>query len=88
MAWTIEYTDTARRSLRKLDKVAARRIVDYLEKRVAGLDDPHELGQALSGPLGARWRYRVGDYRIIADIQGAKLLVLVLQVSHRSTAYR
>lgn len=88
MAWTIEYTDTARRSLRKLDKAMARRIVDYLEKHVAALEDAHDLGKALTGPLGGRWQYRVGDYRVLADIQGTKLTILVLQVDHRSKACR
>jgi mRNA interferase RelE/StbE len=88
LAWTIEYTETARRELRKLDKPIARRILDFLDDRVAKQDDPRKLGQALSGPLGRLWRYRVGDYRIICDIQHEIVTVLVLRVGHRREVYR
>lgn len=88
MAWTIEYADTAERALRKLDKRVAQRIVDYLETRVAARDDPRELGKALTGPMGGLWRYRVGDYRVIADVRDETVTVLVLRIGHRSTAYR
>lgn len=88
MAWTIEYTDTAREQLRKLDKPLARRIVDYLDERIAGPDDPRRMGKALSGPLGGLWRYRVGDCRVICDIQDGALRVLVVRIGHRGTVYR
>lgn len=88
MAWTIEYAKTARDQLRKLDKKIALRIVDYLEKRVAPLEDPRQTGKALHGSLGDLWRYRVGDYRIICDIRDRLLVVLVLQVGNRSDVYR
>ena len=68
MAWTIEYTDTARTQLRKLDRKTARRIVDYMDKRVAPLDNPRSVGRALTGPSGRVWRYRVGNCRVICDI--------------------
>lgn len=86
--WTIEYTDTARRQLRKLDKSAARRIVDYLKLRVAPLEDPRSLGKALHGVLGNFWRYRVGDYRIICELQNEQLRVVVVRVGPRKDVYR
>ena len=88
MAWTIEYTDTARTQLRRLDRETARRIVDYMDQRVSALENPRALGQALSGPLGGLWRYRVGDYRVICDIQDRALRVLVVRVGRRDTVYR
>ena len=88
MAWTIEYTDTAKGQLRKLDKQTARRIVDFMDERIAALDDPRSAGKALSGPLGAFWRYRVGDCRVICDIQDGALRVLVVQVGNRREVYR
>lgn len=88
MAWTIEYAKTARDQLRKLDKPVARRLIDYLEKRIAPLDDPRQSGKALQGPLGDLWRYRVGDYRIICDIQHKVLVVLMLQIGNRRDVYR
>ena len=88
LTWTIEYTASARTQLRKLDKQMARRIVDYMTERVAGLEDPRNLGKALTGPLGELWRYRVGDYRVICDIQDDTLHVLVVRVGSRDKVYR
>jgi mRNA interferase RelE/StbE len=88
LAWTIEYADTAKKQLRKLDRVAARRVVDFMDERVAASDDPRGVGKALKGPLGDMWRYRVGDYRVICDIQDGMLTVLVLQIGNRREVYR
>lgn len=88
MAWTIEYAETAKKQLRKLDKVLARRIVDFMDERIARSDNPRELGKALKGSLGDLWRYRVGDYRVLCDIQDGVLTVLVLQIGNRREVYR
>lgn len=88
MAWTIEYTDTARKQLHRLDKSVARRIVDFLDERVAARDGPRELGEALSGALGKLWRYRIGDYRVVCEIRDETITVLVVRVGHRREIYR
>ena len=88
LTWTIEYTATARTQLRKLDKQMARRMVNYMNERVARLEDPRNLGKALTGPLGVLWRYRVGDCRVVCDIQSDALRVLVVRVGSRDRAYR
>ena len=88
LTWTIEYTATARTQLRKLDKQVARRIVDTMNERIAGLEDPRSLGKALTGPLGELWRYRVGDCRVICDIRDDALRVLVVRVGSRNKVYR
>ena len=88
MAWRIEYTDTARTQLRRLDRDTARRIINYMDERVAVLDAPRSVGQALTGPLGGLWRYRVGDCRVICDIQDDALRVLVVRVGRRDQVYR
>ena len=89
MAWTINYTETAKRQLGKLDRSIARRIVDFMDERIASSDGPRSSGHALTGPtLGAFWRYRVGDYRIICDIQDGQLIVLVLEIGNRREVYR
>lgn len=89
MAWTIEYRQPVRKSLEKLDPVSRKRIRKFLEERVAGLDDPRQIADRLQGSeLGQLWRYRVGDYRIICDIQDGKLIVLVVEIGHRSSVYR
>ena len=88
LAWAIEYTGTAKSQLRKLDRQAARRIVDYMDLRIAGLDDPRSSGRALTGGLGGFWRYRVGGYRVICDIQNEVLRVLVVRIGDRRDVYR
>ena len=88
MTWTIEYTETAKTQLRKLDKQMARRLVDYMNERIARLEDPRSLGTALTGPMGGLWRYRVGDCRVICDVQDGALRVLVVRVGRRDTVYR
>jgi mRNA interferase RelE/StbE len=88
LAWTIEYAETAKKQLRKLDKQVARRIIDFMDERIAPRDDPRTIGKALKGPLGEFWCYRVGDTRIICEIQDGVLAVLVLQVGNRREVYR
>ncbi len=89
MAYKVELTDGAQRDLKKLDRQVARRILVFLNERVSALDDPRSLGESLKGPqLGELWKYRVGDWRIIANLQDDVLRVLVLQVGHRREIYR
>jgi mRNA interferase RelE/StbE len=88
LVWTINYADTAKAQLRKLDKPTARRIVDYLSERIATLENPRNTGKALTGPLGGLWRYRVGDYRVICEIQDNTVCILVVQIGNRREVYR
>ena len=89
MTWTIDYTATARKQLRNLDRQVAWRIIDFMDERIAGQADPRSTGWALTGPLlGAYWRYRVGDCRIICDIQDGALCVLVIEIGNRKEIYR
>lgn len=88
MAWTIEFAETVRKSIEKLDPQTRSRIKIYLEQRISQLDDPRSQGKALTGPLGGLWRYRVGDYRIICEILDRKLVILVVMIDHRRDVYR
>lgn len=89
MAWAIEYTDDAKRDMKRLDRQVARRIADYMRSRIAVLDDPRTTGKALVGSKYAgQWRYRVGDYRVICNIQDDRIRVLVLKIGHRGEVYR
>ena len=88
MAWAIEYAETAKKQLRKFDRVVARRIVDFMDERIASGNDGRRLGKALKGPLGDLWCYRVGDFRILCDLQDDVLIVLVLQIGNRREVYR
>lgn len=89
MAWKIEFAASAEKELARLDRQHARRILTFLRERLAPLDDPRSIGEALKGPeFGQFWKYRVGDYRIIAGIQDAKLTVYVLRIGNRREVYR
>lgn len=88
MHWTINYTRTSEKQLRRLDKQTALRIMDFLRERVVAHGTPRAVGKALSGPLGNYWCYRVGDYRAICDIQDSVLCVLVVQIGNRREIYR
>lgn len=89
MTWTIEYNAAVRKSVEKLDSNVRKRIKRFLEERVAALEDPRQIGDTLKGTeLGHLWRYRVGDYRILCDIQDKKLIVLVVDIDHRRQVYR
>jgi len=88
LTWVIEYSDTAKKQLRKLDKTIAKRIVDFMDNSVAARGYPRNCGKALKGQLGELWRYRIGDYRVICKIQDEVLRVLVIEVGHRKEVYR
>ena len=89
MTWAINYTESALRQLKKLDKSIALRVLDYMDERVATLDDPSTLGKNLVGTkLGAYWRYRVGDIRVICSIQDGEMCVLVIELGNRREVYR
>lgn len=89
MAWRIEFEDAAKKDLVRLDKPIARRITTFLRERVAALDDPRSIGETLKGSrLGEFWKYRVGDYRVIARIEDTALRVLVVRIGNRREVYR
>jgi mRNA interferase RelE/StbE len=86
--WRVEFDRAAARELRKLGVEAERRVLAYLRTRVAGNSDPRRLGQPLTGDRQGFWRYRVGDYRIVAAIEDDRFVVLVVTVGHRREVYR
>lgn len=88
MAWTIEFLPQAAKELRKLDRQVAARIVTTLEERIAPLDDPRSLGSALVGEHAGFWRWRIGDYGVVARIEDERVLILVVRVAHRRGVYR
>jgi mRNA interferase RelE/StbE len=88
MAWTIEFAPAAARDLERVDSTVRKRILKFLYTRVARLDDPRGIGEALRGQrLGEFWKYRVGDYRILCQIEDAKICVVVARVGHRREVY-
>lgn len=87
MAWRIEIDKDVQREMKKLEKQVAKRITAKL-REVSQLDDPRSMGKGLTGNLAGLWRYRVGDYRIICDIEDGVLLILVVDVVHRREVYK
>jgi mRNA interferase RelE/StbE len=88
LAWNVELTDTAKRQLAKLDRQWQAAILDYLEDEIATLDDPRGRGKPLVGDRKGLWRYRVGDYRLLCELRGKELIVLVVAIGHRREVYR
>lgn len=88
MVWKVELSEETSRQLDKLDPQIARRILKFLHERVARLENPRSIGEALRGSkLGEFWKYRVGDYRLICSIEDKRILILVLRVGHRREVY-
>ena len=89
MAWRVELAESAAKQLRKLDPQVSRRILGFLRDRVAMLDDPRSIGEALRGKdFGDFWKYRVGDWRIIADLEDGVMLITVIRIGNRRDVYR
>ncbi len=89
MAWRIEFDPAAAKELAKLDKPVIRRITAFLTERVSPLTDPRTLGEALrDDELGRYWKYRVGDYRIVAEILDGRVVIVIVRIGHRGEVYR
>lgn len=89
MRWNIELDRAAERELDKLDPQVARRILAFLYDRLAQIEDPRSIGEALTGAkLGSFWKYRVGDYRLISSIEDSRLVILVVRIGNRRDVYQ
>lgn len=87
LTWTIRLSEKAFKSLKKMDKPVARRIYKEL-RALERIEDPRSKGKALTGMLSGLWRYRVGDYRIICDIEDSVMVILAIRIDHRKNIYR
>jgi mRNA interferase RelE/StbE len=88
LAWRVEISRTAEKQIKRLDRQTQAELVRYLRGRVQEAANPRQFGKALRGEKRGLWRYRVGDYRIICDIQDARKTLLVLALGHRKHVYR
>ncbi len=88
MAWSVRFSKTAAKQIKKLDKTVQARVFSFLHKNLDNTKNPRSLGKALKGEKKELWRYRVGDYRLICNINDGSVTVLVLAVSHRKNVYR
>lgn len=87
MAWKIEFDADVEKDLKKLGHTAQKKIINYLKEKLTHGNDPRSLGKPLTGDLSGLWRYRVSDYRILAQIEDDKLIILVVHVGHRKNVY-
>ena len=87
-SWQVEIKHTAEKQIQKLNRAAQESIVRFLRERIQATDNPRQWGKPLHGDKGGLWRYRVGDYRLICDIQDERITVLVVAVGHRKDVYR
>ena len=87
MVWTLEVSDQARKQLRKIDVKQADRITQTMIE-ISQLDNPRQRGQALTGDYAGHWRYRIGNYRVVAKIEDGRMVIVVIAVGHRREIYR
>lgn len=89
MAWKIEFSELANKQIDKIDPVVARRILQFLQTRVSTAEDPSILATRLKGPENSgRWRYRVGDYRIVASFESSIVTIYIFEIGHGREVYR
>lgn len=87
MKYRVEYTKQAVKQLKKLDKPTASLIIGWIEKNLVDCENPRQYGKGLVANHRGEWRYRIGNYRLIADIQDEKITILILNVGHRREIY-
>ena len=87
MKYNVEYSKIAMNAIKKMESSTSKLIRTWIEKNLIDTENPRIKGKALTGDLKGLWRYRVGDYRILADIQDDKIVILILDIGHRSKIY-
>lgn len=88
MKYTVEYTKRAIKQLKKLDKQTSALILGWIEKNLVDCDNPRQFGKGLTANRKGEWRYRIGDYRLVAGIQDDKIVILILNIGHRRDIYK
>lgn len=86
--YTVNFSESALKQLKKLDKQTARVIKNWIVKNLVDCSDPRQHGKALTGNLKGIWRYRVGDYRLFAEIKDEQVLIFIFDIAHRREIYR
>jgi mRNA interferase RelE/StbE len=88
MSWHVQLDKAALKEMSKLNPQVQKRIFDYLKRWLVKRENPRELGEALTGELSGYWKYRVGDYRIVAKIEDQTITIYIIAIGHRSEVYR
>lgn len=87
MNYHVEFSKAALKALKKMDKQTAAMILGWIRKNLEGCENPRQHGKGLTANRSGQWRYRVGDYRLLAEIQDGKVVILILHIGHRSDVY-
>ena len=87
MKYSVVLTERAKKQLSKLDKPVAKLITSWLRKNLQGCENPRLQGKGLTANRTGQWRYRIGDYRVIAEIQDEKVIIMVVEIGHRRNVY-
>lgn len=87
-AWKLEYSEAARRQLHKMDAGQRTLVLSWMDKNIDGCSDPCSQGKSLTGQLSGMWRYRIGNYRVLCDLQDDRAVVVAIKVGHRRDVYR
>jgi len=88
LMYHVEFTKSALKELKKLDKATSSLIIGWIKKNIEGCENPRLHGKGLTADKSGQWRYRVGDYRILALIQDEKVTILIVNVGHRRDVYK
>ncbi len=87
MRWKVQISDQAVKELKKLDRVNREMIITYIEQRIEGCENPRSFGEPLKENLSGYWRYRIGQYRLICEIEDSVITVYVVTIGHRRQVY-
>lgn len=87
MKYSITFSERARKQLKKLDSKASKTVLSWIEINLNGSENPRDKGKALTGPLKGIWRYRVEDYRILAEIKDEEVIILIIEAVHKKNVY-
>ncbi len=87
MKYTVQYTAGAIKNLKKLDKHTQALILGWIEKNLMNCENPRQHGKCLTANRSGQWRYRIGDYRLICEIEDDKIVILILSIGHRREIY-
>ncbi|MBO0457599.1 type II toxin-antitoxin system RelE/ParE family toxin [Enterococcus hulanensis] len=86
--YLVRYEKAAQKALKKMDRFQASMIISWIEKNLVGTDNPRQHGKGLVANRSGEWRYRIGDYRLIVNINDESVTILIVQIAHRSTIYK
>lgn len=88
MSYHVQLTDTAKKQLKKMDRQTASMLLGWMRRNLEGCENPRQHGKGLSANRSGQWRYRVGNYRLIAEIEDDRIVILILSIGHRSDVYK